>query len=83
MHRKGEPFGSSRFRSVRFVLINGSWYFSTREGIDVGPFNSRHVAARACERLIAQLSGQFGAKARETVANFVRFQIRREDRAIP
>jgi hypothetical protein len=32
------------FRSERVFRANGSWYFHTREGIDVGPFNTEFEA---------------------------------------
>ena len=83
MRRKGELPGRSGFRTVRFVLTNGAWYFATREGIDIGPFNSRHSAVRACDRLVDQLSRSGGTNARKIVENFVTFQMRREDRAMP
>jgi Domain of unknown function (DUF6316) len=83
MHRKGEAPGTNHIRSARFALTNGVWYFSTREGIDVGPFHSRHSAVRACDRLTQQLAGPLGARARETVENFVRYEVRREDRVTP
>jgi hypothetical protein len=29
------------FRSERVFLSNGQWYFHTREGVDVGPYESQ------------------------------------------
>ncbi len=37
--RKGEA-ERHWFRSDRFELVNGQWYFQTREGSLVGPFDS-------------------------------------------
>jgi hypothetical protein len=42
-HRKNEPV-RTRFRSHRIFRANELWYFHTREGIDVGPFNSEFEA---------------------------------------
>lgn len=42
-HRKNEPV-RTRFRSHRIFRSNELWYFHTREGIDVGPFNSEFEA---------------------------------------
>ena len=42
-HRRGES-GDVPFRSGRFFSSDGQWYFSTREGDNVGPFNSLHDA---------------------------------------
>jgi hypothetical protein len=32
------------FRSDRVFLSNGKWYFHTREGVDVGPYDSQFEA---------------------------------------
>lgn len=32
------------FRSERVFLSNGKWYFHTREGVDVGPYDSQFEA---------------------------------------
>lgn len=32
------------FRSERVFLSNGRWYFHTREGVDVGPYDSQFEA---------------------------------------
>ena len=39
-HRKNEPV-QTRFRSHRIFRANEYWYFHTREGIDVGPYESQ------------------------------------------
>lgn len=44
--RRGET-GSHPFRSGRFFIVNGTWYFATREGPDKGPFASRAAAEAA------------------------------------
>ena len=33
-----------RFRTDRFFLVSGQWYFSTRENRDFGPFQNRSEA---------------------------------------
>jgi len=43
MLRKGES-GVIPFRSGRFFSIENKWYFSSREGIDHGPYDSKHDA---------------------------------------
>lgn len=45
-----------RFRSDRFFTVDGLWYFATREGIDVGPFDSRQMAETEAARLIELLA---------------------------
>ncbi len=42
-HRKGES-GEIPYRSGRFFSADGSWYFSTREGNNVGPFETLQLA---------------------------------------
>jgi hypothetical protein len=82
MRRKGEPPGGRAFfRSDRFVQTNGSWYFTTRESIDVGPFGSRDAAVRASEALIVLLRDVVDpAHAKQTIADFVSFQVPRYNR---
>ncbi|KEF30264.1 hypothetical protein D777_03440 [Marinobacter nitratireducens] len=41
--RKGEA-DQSWFRSDRFSVVNGQWFFQTREGSMEGPFDSIHEA---------------------------------------
>ena len=41
--RRNEPV-KTWFRSHRIFRANQDWYFHTREGIDVGPFNSEFEA---------------------------------------
>jgi len=55
-HRQDEPEGR-HFRSDRLVVVNGSWFIATREGIDVGPFPSRDAAALGSVKLAESLVG--------------------------
>lgn len=41
--RSGEE-NKNWYRSDRFIVIDGEWYFTTREGQDVGPFLSQKAA---------------------------------------
>lgn len=43
VNRKGES-GQPPPRSSRIFNMESHWYFSTREGTDVGPFDSREEA---------------------------------------
>lgn len=43
MNRTGEN-GSEPARSKRFFMKGDYWYYSTREGVDIGPFDSQHEA---------------------------------------
>ena len=42
--RKGDKTARTWFRSDRVFLNNGKWYFFTREGVDVGPYDSQFEA---------------------------------------
>ncbi len=42
MERSGDS--KNFFKTDRTFLINGQWYYSTREGIDQGPFESKQDA---------------------------------------
>ena len=59
-------------------MTNGAWYFSTREGIDIGPFPARADAVKACDRLIELLRGVSDPdEARKTIQDFMTFQMGR------
>ena len=76
MRRKGEPPGGRHFRSDRFVTSNGSWYFTTREHIEVGPFKTRADAVKGSDRLIAQLRLiSDPEEARKAIRDFNDFQL--------
>ena len=42
-----------RFRTDRFYRINSNWYFSTREGIEMGPYADRFEAEEALSELFS------------------------------
>ena len=55
------------FRTDRCFNVENKWYFSTREGQDVGPFGSREKALRGVQRYIDSIylgrtSGIYAAK---------------------
>lgn len=43
LNRAGEA-GSVPVRHNRFFVVNGDWYFKTREGAPMGPFDDRREA---------------------------------------
>ena len=53
--RKNEP-EKVWFRSSRCFCVGEKWFFSTREGVDVGPFGNREKAERAVMRYIDSIS---------------------------
>jgi len=44
------------FRTDRIFRADGAWYFATREGIDVGPYEHRDDARRDAKSLIRLLA---------------------------
>lgn len=52
--RVGEIDVPVTFRSNRFFTSGNDWYFSTREGIDQGPFESRIIAHDAIQKYIRE-----------------------------
>jgi len=53
--RKGES-AKTWFRAGRFHESEGVWFFDTREGIEVGPFETRKAAVHHERRLVAILA---------------------------
>ncbi|MEH6616630.1 MAG: DUF6316 family protein [Porticoccus sp.] len=43
-HRNQEEGSACYFRSERVYNVNNLWFFSTREGVDIGPFNTKEDA---------------------------------------
>lgn len=52
MKRESDSKDITWFRSDRFFVVDGNWYFTTREGTNEGPFKSAQDAKR---ELIAYL----------------------------
>lgn len=50
--RTGESDSKVWYRSERYFYVDGSWYFSTREGIDIGPYSSRLAASNGLSLFI-------------------------------
>lgn len=58
--------GESRhipFRSNRYFCINGTWYFMTREGSQLGPFIDKREAEAELMMFIREKSMQNNAMA--------------------
>ena len=53
--RKDEP-AKSWFRSNRLFSVDGAWYFSTREGMEIGPYDTRRDAQVEAGFLMALLN---------------------------
>jgi hypothetical protein len=49
MKRKNETNDKNRYRSSRMFENHGNWFFNTREGDAVGPFQDKLAAATQLE----------------------------------
>ena len=47
-YRNGEE-SRLYFRSIRFYNVNGKYFFSTREGLEIGPYASKELAESALD----------------------------------
>lgn len=54
-HRAGEN-GAVPLRSDRFFAAQGAWYFSTREGAPIGPFEDKDEAVQGLHDFIEFMS---------------------------
>lgn len=54
-HRIGDHQAPKIFRSNRFYTIRSKWYFTTREGQDQGPYDSRIIAHLAIQEYIREM----------------------------
>ncbi len=59
--RDGEE-EKTRFRSERFYVVDDRHYFSTREGIELGPFGSKKDAAEGLKRYLQCLNEDEGTE---------------------
>lgn len=50
-NRKGES-DPVPYRTGRFFVVDSAWYFTTREGLDHGPFPIREQAEKGCQTYI-------------------------------
>ncbi len=50
--RQGEDENPVPFRSSRFFCVGNSWYFTTREGFDSGPYATRERAEIGLKRFL-------------------------------
>ncbi|MFU8815813.1 MAG: DUF6316 family protein [Pseudomonadales bacterium] len=60
------------FRSERLFASNGKWFFHTREGVDVGPYDSQFEAEIEAAMLKELLLGRTpGEEAKAVIREFV------------
>jgi hypothetical protein len=55
MKRKSDEKDMTVFRTDRYFLSDGKWFFTTREGTNVGPFDTREDAERALTQLLLDM----------------------------
>lgn len=55
--RAQDPAPRTYFRADRFSLVNGLFYFSTREKTLEGPYPTREEAERESAAYVARLNG--------------------------
>lgn len=48
-HRREDVIDKTWYRSDRFFVVDGAWYFTTREGHDIGPYSNRSAASSGLE----------------------------------
>lgn len=53
--RNDDPGASTHFRSERVSVVNGQYFFTTREGTLEGPFFSREDALHQIDRYLERL----------------------------
>ena len=76
--RKGES-PRTWFRSDRVFRAGGEWFFHTREGVALGPYEKRSEANADAERLTAILAEASAQEARDIVMAFVLGDVRDVD----
>jgi len=70
-HRKNERL-RAWFRSDRVFSSEGRWYFSTREGIELGPYDSHAEVDRQIRELCARLEPMCpGKQSRAIICDFI------------
>ncbi|MFU8817876.1 MAG: DUF6316 family protein [Pseudomonadales bacterium] len=75
--RQGEPL-RNWFRSNRFFKSGEMWFFTTREGVDVGPFDSQAEAKEHHRRLLRQLVATRTAAEAQRLAYEYKFRPQEE-----
>ena len=56
-NRQGES-GKRPFRSGRLFKVDNEWYVATREGVNLGPYESREEAEGAIDSFIKVLTDE-------------------------
>jgi len=86
VNRKGET-GSVPYRTGRFFNVDSNWYFTSRGGVDHGPYASKADAELALKGFLSaggkfttastdSSSGQFNTTSSDDVYNIIERQMR-------
>lgn len=59
------------FRSERVFLVDGRWFFHTREGVDVGPYESQFEAEIEAGMLREFMRDRLGEHSLDVIRDFV------------
>ena len=62
MRRKTDDPRSIHFHANRIHRTNGLWYFETREGDNVGPFDSKEEARKELSRFMAEAGAEMSGQ---------------------
>jgi len=74
MIRKSDDLQRLWFRSARVFASNGKWYFHTREGVDMGPYDTQfeaEVEAGILLELLKESAAESGERIRGVIREFV------------
>jgi len=69
--RKEDQDDRTYFRSERFSLVNGAWYFQTREQ-SLGPFSNRELAEDALQNYLFELKALKNFEDSRRLARIIR-----------
>jgi len=75
MTRRDGEQGAIPPRNGRFLKKDGYWYYSTREGVDIGPFDSMADAEKGVDEFVGYIH------ASDPDVNAVPVNIRRQSRS--
>jgi len=56
-YRDGEDDGTY-YRTERTFRVENDWYFATREGFNIGPYETRRAAPEGLERFIRCMTSE-------------------------
>lgn len=79
--RFDDPPGKTPIRSDRFFNQENYWYYRTREGLDIGPYDSHEIAKQGLSDFLAYLQ-QARADIVTRITQYIKHQPRKGESAI-